>query len=160
MIRLVATILVGVQALLPPGMCLCQFVPFAATTRQTHENTLAAPPSAVAHTDTSCCLCPACRSESAPTTPADEQAAPEREAPNERHQLPTPTSPCSGCPLVSAGPAARVAVLPALEQAPLDTPAHFVVTVVEATAIRAGRPGLVMAPPTPPLFMRHCALLI
>ncbi len=62
--------------------------------------------------------------------------------------------------MVSAGPAARVAILHAPEQAPLDTAVHFVVSTVESAAPRADRLPPLFAPATPPLFVRHCALLI
>lgn len=158
MIRIVVTILVAVQALLPPGMCLCQFVPTGTITPQAHETAPTSQPSVAV--EESCCSCPACRAAPAATPPSHEQAATDREAPHERHPLPTPTSPCSGCPVVSAGPAARAAILPAPEQVPLDTTVHFVVPAVEATAPRADRPNLLVAPAAPPLFVRHCALLI
>ncbi len=159
-VRVVVTILVAVQALLPPGMCPCQFVPFTAAPLAAHETTPASPPLA-AHVDESCCSCPACRSV-VPVAPAaaEEPAATDREAPHERHPLPTPGSPCSGCPVVSAGPVARVAILPALEQAPLDTTVHFVVSTVESAAPRADRWNPLFAPVAPPLFVRHCAFLI
>jgi hypothetical protein len=154
----IVTILVAVQALLPPGMCPCQFVPFTAAPLAAHETTPASLPLA-AHVDESCCSCPACRSV-APVAPsaAEEPAATDREAPHERH--PTPASPCSGCPVVSAGPVARVVILLAPEQAPLDTTVNFVVSTVESAAPRADRLNPLFAPVTPPLFVRHCALLI
>lgn len=62
--------------------------------------------------------------------------------------------------MVSAGPVARVAILLAPEQAPLDATVHFVVSTVESAAPRADRLNPRFAPATPPLFVRHCALLI
>lgn len=161
MIRFVATILVGVQALLPPGTCLCQFVPFA-TARQTLKiaPAVATPPSLTAHTDDSCCSCPACRpSDQAATPPAGEQTVTDRETPHEHHRLPTPASPCSGCPVVTAGPSARAVILSAPEQAPLITTVHFVVPTVEVALPRADRQNL-PAPTALPLFVRYCAFLI
>jgi hypothetical protein len=160
-IRLGATILIAVQALLPPGMCLCEFVPSGASTRQAHAPAPAPPTSAAAHVDESCCSCAACRAAVPAAPPSSyEQAATDCGDPHERHPLPTPASPCSGCPVVSAGPAARVAILLAPEQAPLDAAVHFVVARVEAAAPRAARPNPVVATAAPPLFVRHCALLI
>lgn len=159
MIRIVVTFLVAVQAMLPPGMCLCQFVPFAAITHQAPETVPASPASITAHVDESCCSCAACRSPVATAQP-DDRAGTDRDPPPEHHPLPTPTSPCSGCPVVSAGPAARVAILCVPEQAPFDTVVHFVVSTVEAVQPRAARPNLLVNPVAPPLFVRHCALLI
>jgi hypothetical protein len=62
--------------------------------------------------------------------------------------------------VVAAGPSARVTVLPAVEQAPLDTAVHFVVPVVDVTTLLADRPNFLVAPAAPPLFVCHCALLI
>jgi hypothetical protein len=164
-IRVIATILIAVQALLPPGMCFCQFVhsgPVAS--RQAHAPAPSPQPSVTLHVEDSCCSCPACRKATEAVTPqAQEQAEPEREAPHERHPAPaspSPTPPCSGCPVVAAGPVARAAILPAPEQAPLDAAVPFVLPAVEADSPHADRPGLLVAPVTPPLFVRHCAFLI
>ncbi len=152
-IRILATILVAVQALLPPGMCLCQLVPVGAIPRRAHESAF---PLAA---EELCCSCAACRGAvpAAPLPLADERAATDREAPHER---PLPTPPCSGCPVVSAGPAARVAILPATQPAPLDPAVHFVVPAAETTRRHTARPNHFFAPTAPPLFLRHCAFLI
>ena len=62
--------------------------------------------------------------------------------------------------MVSAGPAARVAILPATQQAPLDPAVHFVVPAAETTRRHTARPNHFFAPTAPPLFLRHCAFLI
>ncbi len=154
-IRIFATILVAVQALLPPGMCLCQLVPIGAVPHRAHESASASLPAA----EVPCRSCAACRGAVPAATPplADERAATDREAPHE-HPLPTP--PCSECPVVSAGPAARVAILPATQQAPLDPAVHFVVPTAETTRRHTARPHHFVAPTAPPLFLRHCAFLI
>ena len=161
MIQIVLTILVAVQALLPPGMCPCQFVRFTPAPFPAPETTPASQSLTAAHVDETCCSCPACRSV-APVAPAaaEEPAATDSEATHERHPVPTPASPCSGCPVVSAGPVARVAILLAPEQVPLDTTIHFVVSTVEPAAPRPDRRNPLFAPVAPPLFVRHCALLI
>lgn len=160
MFRIVATILVGVQALLPPGMCLCQFVP-SATHRQELRTAHAVPPATDTHTDDSCCSCPACRPAArTDMSPSGEQTAADLDAPHEHHPLPTPASPCSGCPVVAAGPLARAAILDAPERAPLTYTVHFVTPLVEVVLARADRPRLTTIPPDSPLFVRHCAFLI
>ena len=158
MIRFVATILVAVQALLPPGMCLCQFVPFGVTARQASDPVFSP---LVAHVEDDGCCCIGCQ-KAAPVASSrpHEQAETECEAPHERDPLPKPISPCSGCPVVSAGPAARVALAPVPEQAPLDTAVPFVVSTVEGVSTRVDRPALLVKPAAPPLFVRHCAFLI
>ena len=62
--------------------------------------------------------------------------------------------------MASAGPVARVAILPVPEQAPLHTTVHFVVPTFESAAPRADRPNLFFAPVAQPLFVRYCAFLI
>lgn len=161
-IRFVATILMTAQALLPPGMCPCQFVPARTVPRQATESAEAAPPPSAVHVDDSCCSCPDCR-KAVPHRPtprdaddrpvANDDPAPERQRPN-------PVSPCSGCPVVSAGPVARAAVLTAPENASLDDVVRPVALTVETTSPRAARTNRSVAPPAPPLFVRHCALLI
>lgn len=151
-IRVVVTLLVAVQTLLPPGTCPCQFVSFAAHAPPSHESA-----SAPLISEDACC--PACCAAAA-TPSAQEQVPSDRETPHEHHQHPTPGPPCSGCPVVSAGPAARMTVLTAPEQAPLDTTGRPVVLTTEATSPRTERSNLLVAPTAPPLFVRHCALLI
>jgi hypothetical protein len=153
-IRIVAIVLIGVQALLPPGMCLCRIVPPA-----THRQELGAAP-APAHTDSSCCSCPACQPVAwTDTPPPNEPTAADLDTPHEPHPLPTPASPCSGCPVVTAGPVARAVILDAPERAPLAATAHFVAPTVEVVSSRADRPSFT-TPIASPLFVRHCALLI
>jgi hypothetical protein len=159
-VRVVVTILVGVQALLPPGMCLCQFVP-SATHRQELRTPPAIPPATATHTDDSCCSCPACRPMArTDAPPPGEQTTPDLEAPHEHHPLPTPAAPCSGCPVVAAGPLARAVILDAPEQAPLANAVHFVAPLVEVVSARADRPYLTPIPAASPLFVSHCAFLI
>lgn len=62
--------------------------------------------------------------------------------------------------MVSAGPAARVALAPVPEQAPLDTAVPFVVSTVEGVSTRVDRQILLVKPSARPLFVRHCAFLI
>lgn len=157
MARIVVTFLVAIQAVLPPGMCLCQFVPIAATPRPVHETAPVSQPAVAA--EESCCSCSACRKTSIATLASHEPAATDREAPHEHRSLPTPVSPCSGCPVVSAGPASRVAILSAPEQAPLDTAVPFVIPTVEPVPACTDRPHCLVSPAAP-LFVRHCAFLI
>lgn len=166
-IRIVATILVTVQALLPPGMCFCQFVHFGQVTpHHAHESTLA--PKTVASVDESGCSCPACRpAASAATSQIHEQVVASTETAREHRPpsaptlpSPNPQSPCSGCPVVAAGPIGRVVIPTVTEQAPLGLAARFVERFVEVVAPRANRPAPALYPTTQPLFVRHCALLI
>lgn len=155
MIRVIATFLVAAQAMLPPGMCLCQVVSFGPTARQG----LAAPQTPhVSGTEDPGCACPACRKADAAPRPAQAPTAAGLEG-RHNHPLPTPTSPCSGCPVVSAEPAARAAILPAPEQVPPD--AVSLVLPVRPAALRTAiRPNRGITPPVTPLFVRHCAFLI
>ena len=158
MVRIVATVLIGVQALLPPGMCLCPFVP--SVTHRQQLKTAPAIPLSAAHTDESRCSCPACVTAARiETPPSGEPTAADLDAPHEHQPLPTPAAPCSGCPVSVAGVSARAVILDASEQGPLVTAVHFVAPVVEVVLPRAARPPLT-TPVAPPLFVRHCALLI
>lgn len=157
--RVIATILIAVQAMLPPGMCFCQFVhsgPVAS--HHAHETS---PPQPVAvRVDESCCSCPACRAP-IPTVPAPHDQAPtDREPAPEPDPLPVPSAPCSGCPVVAVGPVGRVAILPATEQISLDFAVQFVASPVEVAHRLAERPAPAPPPTVQPLFVRHCALLI
>ena len=155
MIRLAATLLIAAQALLPPGMCPCQIASFAAATRPVHETA----PARIVAAGESCCSCPACRSAApAAHAPADAPAATCRQAPPEHK--PAAPAPCSGCPVVSAGPVARAAVLTAPEQAALDPALSAAIPTVEVVPPLATRPTLLVPPAARPLFVRHCTFLI
>ena len=157
-IRIVVTFLVALQAIVPPGACLCQFVPFESTTRPVKG---AAPALHITHTASAaepCCSCVACRTapNASTPTPLGNGTATSRETAAE-HSCPSPHAPCSGCPAVSAGAGERVAIpaeilsdVPVLFFVPADAPAP-------PRADRYERPAV--SPPTP-LFVRHCAFLI
>jgi hypothetical protein len=157
-IRVAATILVAVQALLPPGMCFCQFVPSVPVARQAYET--APPPRPSVADEEPCCSCPACRAAVTAVPVPHDQAPTDREPPQKHDPLPAPPAPCSGCPVVAAGPVGRVVILTATEQAPLDLAVQFVAPSVEVTIRRTDRPDPSPPSATPPLFVRHCALLI
>jgi hypothetical protein len=161
-IRIVVTFLVAFQSLVPPGMCLCQFVPCAVNPRS-KETAPAMPASRTASAAEPCCSC-AARWSAAGTkalSPAGDRAALDREAlPKHSCPHPAPGEPWPDCPVVSAGPEARAAILPAAEQAAADTAVHFGLLIVEASSPRAVVANLLVAPSAPPLFVRHCALLI
>lgn len=158
-IRVIATILIAAQALLPPGMCLCQFVPTAPVSRQSHEP-VPAPLPVATHAEETCCSCPACRA-AAPAAPVSHDRAPaDREHPQKHDPAPTPTAPCSGCPVVEAGPVGRLAILTITEPVSLDLAVQFVSPSTEAAVRPADRPDHSPLPAAPPLFVRHCALLI
>jgi hypothetical protein len=150
-IRVAATILVALQALLPPGMCVCQVVPCGPGLR--HE---ALPSDGACEAEDSCRSCPA-HGTADPATPL-HTAATDLTGDHD-HPAPAPSSPCPGCPVVSAGPLARTAILPATAQAP--PPAALVAVLTEPSAPEApGGPPLAFGSPGSPLFVRHCALLI
>ena len=153
--RVVVTLLVAVQALLPPGMCVCQFVPVTTAARPVHGTALAIPTA----TDESCCDCPACRNAAhAVTPPTHAPAVTDTDARPERPPL--PASPCTGCPVVTACPAARLAILPAPAPAPLDIAVAIFLWHVDPAPRRIDRPHPAFTHATSPRFARCCALLI
>jgi hypothetical protein len=158
MTRAVVALLIALQALLPPGMCLCQVTPFEPTTRQAAAPLRVA---ARAAEDEECCSCPACRKARPAVAPqAARDAIPSDLAAPHDHHTPAPAPPCSGCPIVSAGPLARTAILPAPEQAPPPASVHFVVPTEPAAPDIAAVATPAFTSPSPPLFVRHCAYLI
>ena len=163
MIRIVVTFLIALQSLMPPGMCFCQFV-LCETSPQTAKGSVPATPASLAVSATApCCSCAARRSPSRAQAPSPEgeQVATSREALSEHScPHPTPGEPWPGCPVVSAGPDARAAILPATEEALPDSIVLFIVPTDEATQCRADRHEPLVITPSAPLFLRHCALLI
>lgn len=162
MIRIVVTFLVAFQSLVPPGMCLCQFVPCEVNSRSKKETAPATPASLTVSAAEPCCSCAAWQSaaRTTATSPAN-RAASDREAPREHScPHPVPGEPWPDCPVASAGPEARAVILPATEQVAPATAVHFVLLTDEVTCRRANRPDPFFTASAPPLFVRYCAFLI
>ncbi len=159
MIRIAVTLLVVLQAVLPPGMCLCWLVPHVATARPELGSVPTSPTSTA---NEPCCTCTSCRVAHTPTTtPTGEQTAKGHETQSDLPApLPVPPAPCSGCPTVTAGPEAQAAILTGAEQTPTDTAIYLVFLTDEVIRPRVERPRPVPASAATPLFVRYRALLI
>jgi hypothetical protein len=136
-IRIAVTVLIAVQALMPPGICPCRFVPFLRDAEH--------PPREIA---------PEFLAQSADRACGSRAAERESEAPHR-----DPTEPCSDCPIVCTEATARFAILPATEHVPPET-LPFVHPRLPLTTERAERSELRSTPPATPLFVRHCAFLM
>lgn len=163
MIQIAVTLLVALQAIVPPGACLCQFLPCEINTRPAKEAAPELPTPLIASAAEPCCSCSARRYPANTSTPSpgDGQAATGRPAPPE-HSCPSPAPPppCSGCPVLSVGPEARLAILPAPEEVLPATDIYFVVRTGESTRYPAARHEPIIIKSNTPLFLRHCAFLI
>lgn len=139
MLRTAVTILVAVSLLVPPGTCVCQFVPTGTPAADTAARQARVP---------SCCHSCHERKAERDHTPADSPAnhAPGKHAP--------------GCPALHGDvPATTAAPAFALD---LDaTPAPRFDPVVVVSPVRRGyERDVIRHADSPPLFLSHCSLLI
>lgn len=150
MIRSVVTVLVGLQLLMPPGMCVCRFAPVAAVGTDANAVRPAPPPLRA------CCASCGSRHPAAESCPDQAPAAPDH--PIDRG----PPDHLPGCPAVSPDVAAK---LPAPTEPPVDAAADAL-----AAAVAAGITGEPAAacrtvphaafPSDPPLYLSFLVLLI
>lgn len=156
MFRALVLLLILPTLLMPPGMCICQFVPIgevpAAPTSLSHRH----PSVGHAADPRPDCTCDSCRrSRTADTAPERKDDQPTR----------TPSGPGPGkhwpdCPAAVRDVPLNVAVPTVTVQADVVATISFLTPIVEAVASpdHAAR----VSPPvvSPPLFISHCALLI
>jgi hypothetical protein len=151
MLRGLATVLVVVPLLMPPGMCICQVVRKveAATSSGAHQKGAAEPDAPPA-----CCRHCA-RSKARPDAEPGDQRGPEPD------HCPTPNSPDNPCcPIVKAGawskitePVPSAGTLIGLSA--VVRPTDWTVTPVSLT-----RPTGAPSGPSRPIYLHFCTLLI
>lgn len=158
MLRALVLLLMLPPMLMPPGMCICQFVP---------TGTASAPPSASPVRELSAshdtnpradCTCASCRSQAGAALPADSdnQPSPGDDGPS-RHE---PGKHWPGCPAAADATPFNMVVPTVTVQADLVAAAGFFTPVVVAV-VSPVRATPIPAPAySPPLFISHCTLLI
>lgn len=155
MLRTLVTLLVSLQLLMPPGMCVCQFAPSGkASAASLHRS---APQNVSTHISVprSECRCDSCREDAASSdrnrpTPTDDAPA-----------HPAPGKHAPGCP-AALGDMPTKMVTPAVELN-LDAghAASYVFSLSERLApVSLSRDRTSFTAPAPPLFISHCTLLI
>lgn len=157
MLRVLALLLMLPPTLLPPGMCVCQFVPLgkASAARQSpsHARGVSAAHAATPRPD---CSCDSCRSPSTERGAADDRPPPfSVESPAD----PGPGKHWPGCP-AAVGAAPLDVVVTAV-----TAPADLVVLVdlfwpAPGAAVSRTPVPMVTLRAIPPLYISHCALLI
>lgn len=160
MYRVGVHLVAALAMLMPPGMCVCQFVPSGKATADpllTLPRTQPAP----AHSRLGC-SCESCRRGVAP---ADQPAADDHSRANRSDDGPTRPGPVNhqpGCPAATDGIPFGVAVPTVTVQADVDLVA--VSRAGDPIIERLGSLVRTLSPParavSPPLFISHCALLI
>lgn len=159
-VRTAVSLLALFPMLMPPGMCICQFVPV--------ENVPAVPVStsspvtpvaghAGARRD---CSCESCRERRA-SEGRDEGDARRTPPHDETPSQPGQGKHWPGCP-AAVGAAPLTVVLPAVTvHADVDTAVSFTSSVAEPVgSIRHAGEWVSPQAKSPPLFLSHCALLI
>lgn len=153
MIRPVLSLLAVLPMLMPPGMCLCQFVPARAGGSGTSPSPT---PAEARHADD--CRCESCRTSDAPSAPADDTRTNHQPTDGSR-PAPRPGWPCCPVALNAAGANTAVPIAPVL--LPFTFPAGPVDLVTGLPCSPFARPDRDHEPSHgPPLFICHCALLI
>jgi hypothetical protein len=147
MFRLVLTLLIALQMLVPPGMCVCQLARVGSASAGT-SYPLEVRHAAV-HSD--------CRCESCSGRVADDHGR--KVKPSDSPVAPKHNDHAPHCPAALGDLPTKMAV-PALV-IHLDTDVGFVSAVVEQIAIGSRDREIVCHVTTsPPLFISHCALVI
>lgn len=155
MFRALVLLLILPPLLIPPGMCICQFVPIgkasAAPTPSPHASVgQAAGPR-------SDCTCDSCRRS---RTAAVPERGDDRPTPPPGGPVPVPGKHWPGCPAVGGLAPLSTVVLPAPVQADLVLAPDFYTPIAESD-IPLDRTAPASPPfSSPPLFISHCALLI
>lgn len=160
MVRSLVLLLILPRLLLPPGMCLCQFVAVgkASATPSSSPPSRDVPSASHAATARPGCPCDSCRprtpsadlglDDDLPAKPADEPAAPG----SGKHW--------PGCPLAAVGAELPNLVMPTVsvdvDHVSADCNTSLAVLVVPPLrAVPASAPAV-----SPPLYISHCSLLI
>jgi hypothetical protein len=161
MFRALVLLLILPPMLLPPGMCVCQFIPVG----KASTAPVSAPPSrqtSLGHnTDPQPdCTCDSCRhARTAPTVPEGENEQAIR-TPADGPSNPGPGKHLPCCPAAVVDVPLNVAVITVTTQVDLVVTAGFFTPVAE-TVVSPGRVAPVPPPVgSPALFISHCALLI
>lgn len=156
MLRAVVLLLMLPSMLVPPGLCICRFVPIQATslTSSPADRHLSTPHASNPRPDCSCDSCHARKTSTAPAhgdnRPADEPVAP------------APVKHWPGCPAAAdAAPLNMVVPVAAVPGDLLLTAAADFFTPIDGVVASPARASAVPLPTTsPPLFISHCSLLI
>lgn len=156
MFRALVLLLILPMLLMPPGMCICQFVPIG----NVSAASVPAPPDrhpSVGHDsdprpDCTCDSC--CRARAA--------AVPERgdDQPTQPPSDPGPGKHLPGCPAAVGDVPLNAAVPPIKAQADLVATANFFTPITETLVSRDRTQPVPSRTSSPPLFISHCTLLI
>lgn len=158
MLRALVLLLMLPPMLLPPGMCVCQFVPVGtvpAPLSASRDRELSASHDANPRAD---CTCASCRSRAgaAPSEGGDNAPTPRDDGPSR----PEPGKHWPGCPAAADATPFNMVVPTVTVQADLAAATGFF-TPVEVAVVPPVRATPVPAPAySPPLFISHCTLLI
>lgn len=157
MIRPVLSLLAVLPMLMPPGMCLCQFVPARAGGSGALPSPVPAP-TRVGTRHGDCCRCESCRTSDTPSALADDTRTNHQPTDGPR-PAPRPGWPC--CPAVLNAPGANTAVPTAPVLLTFTFPAGPVDLVTGLPCSPFDHADRDHEPSHgPPLFICHCALLI
>lgn len=160
MIRALVLLLILPMLLLPPGMCICQFVPIgnapAAPVPASPDRQPSVGPASNLQPDRACDSCCRTRTAAVPECGDDWPTQP----PAERPSAPGPGKHWPGCPAAIGDLPLNAAVPPVKVQADLVATASFFTPITE-TVVSPDRTAPLPPPASsPPLFISHCALLI
>lgn len=155
MFRALVLLLLLPLLLLPPGMCICQFVPIGkASPVPTSAPRATVGQAAEPRPDCTCDSCHRSQAAAAPERGDDRPTQPPG------GPAPVPAKHWPGCPAAIGDMPLNMAVPPVKVQVDLTATADFLTTVAEAV-VSLDRTTPVSPPVgTPPLFISHCALLI
>lgn len=159
--RTLLLLLIAPVMLMPPGMCICQFVPCGWEMGTGRGDLSASLRSSSQTTTTVTCTCDKRRSGSQDHRSSGVSTSQDREtASGGEKPCPCPGKPWPGCPAVTGEDQAKVAPPPSAVLSSLDLACEFV-QFVEVPAVPVARVDFKsLHPASSPLFICHCTLLI
>jgi hypothetical protein len=156
--RTLVLLLILPMLLMPPGMCICPFVPIGNATAASipappdRERSVGRAPSP--QQDRACDSCCRARTSAVPQRGDDQPTLPQSERPS------TPGKHLPGCPAAVGDLPLNVAVPPVKVQADFAAPDNFSTPVCETAAPSDCTRPVPTPTGSPPLFISHCTLLI
>ncbi len=158
MLRGLVTLLVSLQLLMPPGMCICQFAPHA---NEVSVATLRDGQNAAHHTteELRSCRCTACLSQvthDRGTAPSELAQKPFQEEQN----TPKPANHFPGCPAELGDMPTKMAVSNVILELDDFEAVSLVDRWIATDPVGREKDRLNFTPHSPPFFISHCTLLI
>lgn len=160
MLRALVALLLAIPQLMPPGMCICQFVP---TSEQPAAPTQLPSPGRVTAGHVADrgqkCSCESCRNQASSVDRTDAGEAQGTKRADRDPAKPGPVKHPPGCPAALGAMPTKMLVSAVTVQVDSDA-VCYMLTVESALAVARATAWVSPQTGDPPLFISHCTLLI